>query len=228
MRSSVRLVLASFVAALAPLCACGSSSDANAAMAGGEGGACYPNGTCNAGLTCASMLCVQLGGPDGGGTDAPLTTADSSPVPDANANANETATPKPLPFSPSNITGVTLDFAMTDDLELSAAPCTIDTDALTIVCNGAPLSQVYKTATISGSGTPAALFSARSFKVDAGVAVSVVGARARCRARRRQLLRTGRRGRFHGGRRALRDAAALTASRWVGGRQCGHPRRGRR
>lgn len=38
---------------------------------GGEGQACYPNGTCNAGLTCLSKLCVNAGGQDSGtGTDA--------------------------------------------------------------------------------------------------------------------------------------------------------------
>jgi len=36
---------------------CGSSAGISA---GAEGGHCYPNSTCNAGLTCASTLCVRL------------------------------------------------------------------------------------------------------------------------------------------------------------------------
>lgn len=42
---------------------CGSGSE------GGEGEPCYPNGTCDSGLTCAegSQLCVDLGGGDGSG-----------------------------------------------------------------------------------------------------------------------------------------------------------------
>lgn len=44
-----------------------SSSDA-ATSQGGEDQACYANGTCNKGLTCASNVCVVLPGNDGGGT----------------------------------------------------------------------------------------------------------------------------------------------------------------
>jgi len=46
---------------------CGSSGT----TAGAEGGHCYPNSTCNAGLTCASTLCVRLdAGPSGGASGA--------------------------------------------------------------------------------------------------------------------------------------------------------------
>ncbi|MEO8799000.1 MAG: kelch repeat-containing protein [Polyangiaceae bacterium] len=41
--------------------ACGSSSSGTSSTAAGdEGGACYGNGSCNTGLTCASNLCVRL------------------------------------------------------------------------------------------------------------------------------------------------------------------------
>lgn len=40
------------------------------AAQGGERQACYPNGTCNAGLTCASSVCVALGADAGLGGDA--------------------------------------------------------------------------------------------------------------------------------------------------------------
>jgi cysteine-rich repeat protein len=53
----------SFVAALA-LAGCGGSSGK---AAGAEGGPCFGNSTCNAGLTCASNLCVQLPGVGGAG-----------------------------------------------------------------------------------------------------------------------------------------------------------------
>ncbi len=41
---------------------CGGSHVGGGQAAGAEGGACYPNGTCNTGLTCASHLCVKLPG----------------------------------------------------------------------------------------------------------------------------------------------------------------------
>ena len=66
----------------------GCSDDNNGKDPGTEGGPCYPNGTCNAGLTCASNTCVRLpdGGlpdllvPDGPGADTPVP---DGPVPDA-------------------------------------------------------------------------------------------------------------------------------------------------
>jgi hypothetical protein len=47
---------------LAPACGGGAG-----VPAGQEGGPCYGNGSCDAGLTCASMLCVRLGGGGAGG-----------------------------------------------------------------------------------------------------------------------------------------------------------------
>jgi hypothetical protein len=58
-----RAAITSFITALL-LNAC---SD-NGAVTGTEGGKCYPNGTCDAGLTCASSICVRL--LDGGARDA--------------------------------------------------------------------------------------------------------------------------------------------------------------
>lgn len=48
------------------LVAAGCGSDSGATTQGAEGQSCYPNGTCNAGLVCASQLCVVLPGNDGG------------------------------------------------------------------------------------------------------------------------------------------------------------------
>jgi hypothetical protein len=48
--------------------ACGGSATTGTSS-GGLRQACYDNGTCNAGLTCASNVCVQLGN-DGGGTSS--------------------------------------------------------------------------------------------------------------------------------------------------------------
>ena len=44
----------------------GCSDDNNGKDPGTEGGPCYSNGTCNAGLTCASGTCVKVPGPEGG------------------------------------------------------------------------------------------------------------------------------------------------------------------
>jgi hypothetical protein len=59
----IALLVASCALAGSP--ACGGSSDK---AAGDEGGKCYPNGTCNGGLSCFSKLCVRnavVGSPDG-------------------------------------------------------------------------------------------------------------------------------------------------------------------
>jgi hypothetical protein len=59
-------------------------------VAGEEGGPCYPNDTCNAGLTCASGLCVKLpdsGVPDSGVPDtAPTDTAPPDTTPSGTLN----------------------------------------------------------------------------------------------------------------------------------------------
>lgn len=63
-------------ALLAFVVACGSSGGADSgnpssnggstsAAPGNQGGPCYPNSTCNSGLTCASNICVRLGGTGG-------------------------------------------------------------------------------------------------------------------------------------------------------------------
>ena len=70
---------------------------------GSESGPCYPNGTCNVGLVCASSRCVRLEG-DGGGTpdgDASLSDSgvvDSGPDPDADSGdaCTSPAAPPPL------------------------------------------------------------------------------------------------------------------------------------
>src|SRR5450432_1250408 len=50
--------------------------DSSASTEGGERQPCYPNGTCNSGLTCASQLCVRLSGAGGaGGASAGGTSA---------------------------------------------------------------------------------------------------------------------------------------------------------
>ena len=59
-------------AGLAGGMACSSGDDR--AATGTKGGACYPNGTCNDGLSCASDLCVALGGSD----DAAKTPSDDA------------------------------------------------------------------------------------------------------------------------------------------------------
>jgi hypothetical protein len=59
------------------------SDYASSKAAGSEGGACYGNGTCDDGLTCASNVCVRLDGAalpsEGGG----VTTSDAAPSADA-------------------------------------------------------------------------------------------------------------------------------------------------
>jgi formylglycine-generating enzyme len=77
--SSVPGLVIAFAAAIIPACGSSSSGSPNvsAAGAGGaaeagkepgtEGGPCYGNGTCNAGLTCYSNLCVNAGFGGSGG-----------------------------------------------------------------------------------------------------------------------------------------------------------------
>jgi hypothetical protein len=48
------------------LLGCGAPDEGSNA-AGSEGGACYRNGTCDSGLTCASQLCVRISGAAGAG-----------------------------------------------------------------------------------------------------------------------------------------------------------------
>jgi hypothetical protein len=69
---------------------CGGDSKA----AGTEGGSCYPNDTCNAGLTCASHLCVNLAPLEDVLDDAsPLSDmAEDRGVPDLGVRDNPAAT----------------------------------------------------------------------------------------------------------------------------------------
>ncbi|CAN5241693.1 hypothetical protein BH09MYX1_BH09MYX1_66220 [soil metagenome] len=73
------------VLALVFVSACSSSSP------GVEGQVCYANGTCNAGLTCLSNLCVNAAG-DAGLHDAAVETSTDAAAPDA-ADAAEAAAP---------------------------------------------------------------------------------------------------------------------------------------
>src|SRR5262245_29011984 len=61
-RATSALSIASILIWAAAGCAGGSAGQ------GGERQACYANGTCNAGLTCASNVCVKFGGGGAGGT----------------------------------------------------------------------------------------------------------------------------------------------------------------
>ncbi len=81
-------------AALLPVIACGSGSSGGAAQ-GGVGQACYPNGTCNAGLSCYSNLCVDAnvdGGSDGGGTHDSSVGGDSGVAADSGTSLGDSAT----------------------------------------------------------------------------------------------------------------------------------------
>ena len=68
MRKKVVATATSLTAVVAFVIACGGSATTGTSS-GGLRQACYDNGTCNAGLTCASNVCVQLGN-DGGGTSS--------------------------------------------------------------------------------------------------------------------------------------------------------------
>lgn len=54
------------------IAACGGDGSNGARSAGTEGGPCYPNGTCNAGLSCASNLCVNLATDASPGSDGSI------------------------------------------------------------------------------------------------------------------------------------------------------------
>ncbi|MGB8261765.1 MAG: hypothetical protein WCE75_15490, partial [Terracidiphilus sp.] len=58
----------SMIALLAGLLSLGCGG--SALQQGTEGGSCFPNGTCMAGLACLSHLCVNAGGSDAGPADA--------------------------------------------------------------------------------------------------------------------------------------------------------------
>src|SRR3984957_15341073 len=58
-------ILASLSAVLLALFSCSSGGGSSTPSAGSDGASCYPNGTCNAGLSCVGNVCV---GTDGGGS----------------------------------------------------------------------------------------------------------------------------------------------------------------
>lgn len=90
----VRAVARFAVAVAASACFMACSGDSTAPGAGGQDQACYPNGTCNAGLTCTAGSCVQAdGGPspdaslEAGAPDA--TTPDGSPDDSSSDSASQ-------------------------------------------------------------------------------------------------------------------------------------------
>jgi hypothetical protein len=89
------VALVALAAAFVP--ACGAASKAE----GTEGGACYGNDSCNAGLTCLSHLCVDATGfvtpSDAGATDA---VADAPASVDVASDAGDAGPP-----APTEITG---------------------------------------------------------------------------------------------------------------------------
>jgi hypothetical protein len=94
--------------------------------AGSEGGACYPNDTCNAGLTCASHLCVRV---DAGGTG---NGQDASSAMDASGVMTTDASP-----SDGGIGDGSVGCAPTDTTRLLKYTCT-NQDALCIQTAGIP------------------------------------------------------------------------------------------
>jgi hypothetical protein len=95
--AAVLLALFTVIAALS--CGGGSSEDDAATgndgggkLQGIEGGPCYPNGTCNAGLSCLSEICVMTPGQDGGTADGNQTGISISGTIKVNGGNPPTAT----------------------------------------------------------------------------------------------------------------------------------------
>jgi hypothetical protein len=91
---------------LATLAACSAyHSDSPPAM-GAQGGTCYPNGTCNAGLVCASDICSPTNGtpPSGDGGDASAGPDGSG---DAGGDSAKVCDPSPPPAVTSLPCGAT-------------------------------------------------------------------------------------------------------------------------
>ena len=96
---------------------CSSSSSGGGAQ-GGEGQACFPNGTCNAGLTCYSNLCVNAGadggdhdaggGSDGTASDASDANFDASGTNEAAADATPTDASDAPAFSVGSLPGLVI------------------------------------------------------------------------------------------------------------------------
>jgi hypothetical protein len=107
--------------------------------AGSEGGACYPNDTCNAGLTCASHLCVRVDGGAGNGADASsitdgsgVTTKDASPSDGGSGDGS-------VGCAPTDTTKL-LEYTCTNSDPLCIATTGIPSAVCAGVCNGADIS----------------------------------------------------------------------------------------
>jgi hypothetical protein len=132
------LIVLPFALAFAGACSSSSPDSSATAAAGAERGACYPNGTCNTGLTCASNVCVVL---------ADAGTSDGSPIVQPGQDSSAPGTD-----------------AGTDAGSDGAVPCTSgcmpvaatikDIDTGTVNPGGAVnLTGVFVTAVDSASGT---------------------------------------------------------------------------
>jgi hypothetical protein len=104
-----RLALSVFALFVLSAFGCGSSEVATCAS-GTEGCACYPNGTCNSGLSCKSSLCVNLGSDFSSSAGRPLPepsvamskpTAGGGVTTDTSATAGKSGTrDRPMNTSP--------------------------------------------------------------------------------------------------------------------------------
>ncbi len=75
----------SFALAAAVVAVGCSASTSGGPCQGTETCACYPNGTCETGLSCYSNLCVSLSGEDGGAPDSGAETGFILPLPEASS-----------------------------------------------------------------------------------------------------------------------------------------------
>lgn len=74
------------------LAGCGGDPSTSSPPAGGEGGPCYGNGTCDDGLSCLSDLCVDAGDPAPG---EPEPDSDAGAPSDASGDLDDAAQPAP-------------------------------------------------------------------------------------------------------------------------------------
>jgi hypothetical protein len=102
------------------------TSDGGVCVAGNETCTCYPNGTCNGGLSCLSGLCVDAGAAGdassgGSGDDAQGAAADGSSRGDATRAGDSTVDGASAPDAPAGDATQTGDSATTC---AAGAPCT--------------------------------------------------------------------------------------------------------
>ncbi len=98
--------------AVVALCGCSDDGPDPGATMGTEGGACYPNNTCNTGLECQAGICVKATPKDSGRKDGPVPDA---PVPDApRPDMPRPDAPKPVDLSPDKAKDVTVDQPVPD------------------------------------------------------------------------------------------------------------------